>query len=95
MASSLEALWPDEDRRDNALERVLARVNHEPEPELTATQLRVLEAASYGLGGHERAEVLGLTYNQQHDQEWLARRALRAKNLPHAVAEALRKGLIK
>jgi DNA-binding CsgD family transcriptional regulator len=93
----LEHLWPDPDRRDDALYRVAAAVGHSP-PERTQVhpaELRALQAVSVGLDERGAAHVLGLARMTVTTQLRDARRALRAKNTTHACCEALRQGLIR
>lgn len=92
----LEHLWPDPDRRDAALialAREMAR-RGVPSDELTASQQRALQVASFGLQERETADVLGLKVYTVRDVLKSGRRALRAKNTTHACCEALRRGLI-
>jgi DNA-binding NarL/FixJ family response regulator len=62
---------------------------------LTATECRVLEARSRGLGNRGTAEVTGLPLESVKYCLRNAARVLGAKDATHAVAEALRQGLIK
>jgi DNA-binding CsgD family transcriptional regulator len=93
----LEHLWPDEDRRDDALYRVALAIGRCP-PERTAVhagELRALQASSFGLDADGVSVVLGLSLETIKTQLKTARRALRAKNTTHACCEALRQGLIR
>jgi DNA-binding NarL/FixJ family response regulator len=101
----LEHLWPDPDRRDGAQARIARRMNGlHPFPERgrhcpvklepSATELRVLQAMSYGLGRQGAADVCGVSLNTVMTQLQSARAKLRAKNTTHACCEALRQGLI-
>jgi len=54
----------------------------------------VLQAVSFGLDRNGVAAVYNLSPFTVTEQLKAARRALRAKNTTHAVAEALRQGLI-
>jgi DNA-binding CsgD family transcriptional regulator len=69
-------------------------VGRPPVAELTPTELRCLRAASYGLRADETAEALGLTFDAVRMQLRHARRKLAAKNTAHALAIAMRHGLI-
>lgn len=70
------------------------RVQRGLELGLEAFHLRVLNAISHGLNEQEAAIVLGSTYHAVHSHMMDARRALAAKNQVHAIARALRFGLI-
>lgn len=87
--------WPDEDRRDAALERVLIRTaTIEERDRLRAGERAVLLALSHGLDRREAAVALG--YSLETVKVYLrdAKRILAAKTAAHAVAEAIRRGLI-
>ena len=94
--------WPDPDRRDAALLRCLEDVYRaeglRPAPPratgVTAAELRALEAFSHGLGRTGTADALGVTLETVKTLTVRARRKLRAKDTTHAVAIALRRGLI-
>ncbi len=91
----LVQIWPDRDRRSDALLRCLIDVHqHEPPDALTPNQARVLEALSRGLGDKGAADLLGVTIESIKTSSQLARRKLKAKNTTHACCEALRRGLI-
>ena len=98
MQSELLSLdeWPDPDLREDALMRTLIRVYAQPDPRevLTPRELEVLVGLSRGLGRQGTADLLGVSPETVKAQSVTARRALRAKNTTHAVAEALRRGLI-
>lgn len=87
----LERLWPDTDRRDAALLRLTARIDS---VQLTAAEVRLLQALSSGLTEAQAAHVLGRSVAAVHDEATRARRVLGAKNVTHACCEALRRGLI-
>jgi DNA-binding NarL/FixJ family response regulator len=92
----LEQLWPDPDRRDDALIRCLTDVYaYEPPDALTPQEVRVIGALSHGLGDNGAADTLGLSFESVKLSSKLARRKLRAKNTTHACCEALRQGLIR
>ena len=94
--SALTRDWPDPDRRDDALLRCLCDTHrHELASELTPMQRRILEAASHGLDADGIATLVGVTQESVKTHLKLARRCLRAKNTTHAVAEALRRQLIR
>lgn len=90
-------MWPDADRRDDALLRLLARVDNTlpRRDSLAPMETRVLEALSHGLGYKGAAEVLGVGIETVKSDVVRARRALQAKDATHAVAIALRSGLIQ
>lgn len=94
--TELEQSWPDPDRRDEALTRALIRVHSQPDPRETLTdrERQVLTALAHGLDGPEAGALLGIRPGTVRELTGNARRALRAKTTPHAVAEALRRGLI-
>lgn len=101
----LRESWPDPDRRHYALLRLGRRIAAEKRPgiyeaepvpgELSATERAAIQAASHGLNADEAAEVLGLTFESLKHAQKYARRKLAAKNTTHAVAIALRRGLIQ
>lgn len=90
----LSELWPDPDRRVEALARVAERV-YSDDRGPTRRELDCLTAASHGLREHETAELLGVAYSTVHDTLARARRVLRAKTTTQAVVLALRAGLIR
>ena len=61
---------------------------------LSAAELRTLEAMSRGVGIRGAADLVGYSTYTVQDHLVQARRVLQAKNTTHAVAEALRRGLI-
>jgi DNA-binding CsgD family transcriptional regulator len=103
---ALEQLWPDADRRHEALLRVAGRVSGRlPFPErgsflpsrceLSPYERRVLMAIASGLNRDEAATVLGYTLESVKDALRRVRRILGAKTTAHAVAVALRTGVIE
>jgi DNA-binding NarL/FixJ family response regulator len=91
----LEQLWPDPDRRDDALLRLLVDVYQaEPSVNLTPHETRIVEAFSHGMTERDAAAVLGLTFDSVHETAKLCRRKMLVKNMTHACCEALRQGLI-
>ncbi len=99
----MELLWPDPDRRDAALLRCLEDVYRaegecpaEPRDsrQVTAAELRALEGFSHGLGRTGTADALGVTLETVKTLTVRARRKLQAKDTTHAVAIAIRRGLI-
>lgn len=78
-------------------ERWLSRLpdGARPEGPLSASQVRALQAASHGLTARLSADLFDIAYDTVRDQLKAARFALRAKNTTHAVAIALRQGLIQ
>jgi DNA-binding NarL/FixJ family response regulator len=91
---SIEELWPDPDRRDDALLRCAIDVASDDHEALTPGQRKVLEAVSHGLGNQGAADALGLSIDSVKTQLQLASRSLAAKNATHACCIALRRGLI-
>ena len=94
---SAGVLGPDPDRDDEGMNRLLRRVHTQAEQRdtLTPRECEVLQAFAFGLGRRGVASVLGIAETTVDRRLVSARRALRAKNKPHAVAEALRRGLIR
>ncbi len=92
--SALESDWPDPDQRDDALWRALARTHAQPVPQLTAMEVRVLEALAHGAGVRGAADITGLTESAAASHIRRARSILGAKDRTHAVAIALRLRLI-
>lgn len=93
------------DQRTDDLFRRLAAAPLVPEAELeryvktarvplNRSQLDVLRWYSFGLDARMIASLEHLTYDQVHERTRAARYKLRAKNTTHAVALALRAGLI-
>jgi DNA-binding CsgD family transcriptional regulator len=75
--------------------RLLANINRmQPSDIVTAREITVLTALSYGMTVEGAGELIGISPHtvQAHYQK--AKRKLRAKNRTHAVALALRQGLI-
>ena len=106
---SLRDAWPDPDRRDGALIRLAQRVlggvgtvnrhNHYHRPRSERVQLNkgewyALVCASHGMSRAESAEILGVCAETIANRRERAQRILRAKNTTHAVAIAIRCGLI-
>lgn len=97
----LTRLWPDDDKRDDALVRCLVdvyRAEGKPPPPyrlLSPQQLRAIECASRGLDSDAAGVLLGITGATVREHWKYARRKLRAKNTTHACCEALRQGLIR
>lgn len=73
--------------------RLAARIADEPAL-LTGREALVLRCASVGLTIEQTADALGLTRQTIEHHRDSGRLRLRAKNTPHAVALALRQGLI-
>lgn len=93
--NDLEHLMPDEDRREQALENMLLAVHRMPErTDLTAQEIKVLQAFSFGLDSKGVSYVLGMNEHNVMAYRKKILRALRAKNTTHAVAEGLRQKLI-
>ena len=94
--SALEQEWPDEDRRHEALVWALCDTYRaEEEPELSPSEVRVVEALSHGVGQAGAAEILGLSQHTVNAHMKRISPKLRAKNTTHACCEALRRGLIR
>lgn len=104
----VEELWPDPDRRDDALVRCLIDVYQaEDEPnrddyrrkrqpgQLTETETRYLRDLSHGLDMGDIARLYSVRLDTVRDAFRRVRRVLGAKSREHAVAIALRQGLIK
>jgi DNA-binding CsgD family transcriptional regulator len=93
----LERAWPDPDRREEALVRALIRIHAQPDPRetLTERETQVLTALAHGLDSVEAGVLLGIASDTVRQLAGNARRALRAKTTAHAVALALRQGLIR
>lgn len=81
--------WHDEPFRINAA--AAARGRTLPSP----AELRALECVSRGLTAQMTADVLGKARNTVEKQLATAVYVLRAKNRTHAVAEAIRRDLIR
>lgn len=98
----VNAEWPDQDRRDDALDRVHGRIQtmRTPRPvqprrdKQTPAETRVLVCISHGMTVRMAADSIGVSYNTAHDQLRDARRRMAAKNTAHAVAIACRNGWI-
>lgn len=61
---------------------------------LTPRQLDVIRCHAHGLDGPMTAEALGVTLATVESHLKLVRYKLRAKNTTHAVAQAIRSGLV-
>ena len=100
----LDELWPDPDRRDAALTRVLFAVEgmreanrhdpNRPRVALTKDERMALAAMSHGLTRRQAGELLGAPMETVASRLERARMILRSKNTTQAVAVALRQGLI-
>jgi DNA-binding CsgD family transcriptional regulator len=90
--------WQDPDLREEALERVgttLEQVERLLDHRLTRRERQVVELMSRGHSYQQTADALGLSIETVKSHLKSARRGLAARNTVHAVAEALRKGLIR
>lgn len=77
------------------LQAIFARKGKvEPDPGLSSRQRAVLRLVSHGMTLHEAGEHLGIGYKTVAEHAGRAARKLKAKNLPHAVAEALRRYVV-
>ncbi len=94
--NELEELWPDDDRRDGALERLAITVNGARgiATKPTAHELRLVTCRSHGLGVHGTCDALGLGYEAVKSSLRLASRRVGAKDTPHLIAICLREGWI-
>ncbi len=90
----LEAIWPDEDRRNGALERLATTINNRRYDELSPDKLLILQCCSHGLGLRGTADVTGFSYDHVKQSLWRTRRIMAVKDNMQAVAEGLRRGLI-
>ena len=86
--------WTDPERRDQALERLAARINDYDRTKVSPLEARALQGAAVGLSMEMIAEVYGVAYDTIHTQIESAKKKLGAKNLTHAVTLAMRQGLI-
>lgn len=71
-----------------------SRASYARQPELTASNLRVLRCMAHGMTSRMAADALGIAVETVRENLKAARYRLRAKNTTHAVAEAIRRGLI-
>ena len=96
MAESQPPDWDDPDRADKALERLLARVRSDRPVRTTPTphELRVLLCVSHGMTNQMVAETVGCGIESVKSHLKNAQHRLAAKNRAHAVAIALREGMI-
>jgi DNA-binding CsgD family transcriptional regulator len=77
------------------LERLRScRRDGESDPGLSARQRAVLRLVSYGHTLHGAADHLGIGYKTAAEHAERAGKKLGAKNLPHAVAEAMRRYVV-
>jgi DNA-binding CsgD family transcriptional regulator len=84
--------WDDPDKRDDALERVLARVLR-PAP-LTKSELGVVFLSSHGLRYEQIGEMMHVSPGSARYYAKHARAKINAQTGMHLVATALRLGLI-
>lgn len=84
--------WTDPDRREEAIDRLLARL--EIEEPLSPTEVKITAALSHGMGEKGAAEIYGVSYQTVRTHSQRARRKMRAKNNVHLVAICLRRGVI-
>lgn len=75
--------------------RYRAMPGRKPTEVLSDRQREVLTCASHGLGRIETADALGIDPDTVASHRAMARRLLGAKTLEHAVALAIRRGLIR
>lgn len=86
--------WTDPDRRDDALERLAEAIGVKIWPDLSHSEKRALVCMSHGLTMRMAGELLFLSTETIKSELLTARGKLRAKNTCHAVALAIRAGLI-
>jgi DNA-binding CsgD family transcriptional regulator len=90
--------WPDPELCEDALERVgttLDQFDRLLDHRLTRRERQVVQLMSRGHSYQQTADELGLSIETVKSHLKSARRGLAARNTVHAVAEALRKGLIR
>ena len=98
VATLLLIRWLNDEtgRGSEATERLLTKLSRpQARGELSQREWEVLVAASHGLTRRETAEVLGTGDETVKEQRWTACRRLGARNITHAVAIAIRRGLIE
>lgn len=88
MRDDRESDWPD-----RLLEAIAAHEGREGKG-LSAREREMLSCLSHGMSVGESALLLGVAYGSARKYLLWARRKLRAKTTAHAVAIALRQGLI-
>ena len=66
----------------------------QPSDVLTPREIQVLMAFSFGMDYEHTAELLSISTHTVHSHYQRAKRKLRAKNRAHAVALAIRQGLL-
>lgn len=84
--------WSDPDRRDAALARIAARLR-EPDT-LSRSELAVVFLLSHGVPNEKACEMLHVSPNTWKRHAEHVRWKLAAHTTPHAVATALRLGMI-
>lgn len=90
--------WPDPDRREQAELALLETIARTPWPEqceLSPAELRAVHLASHGLTNQQIAEMTAVSLETVKSRLKVVGRKLAAKNRAHAVAKALRSGLIE
>ena len=127
MHKDVEALFPDPDRRDAGLERLLARVtagrryangagnhrlpdaaevnltvddiarllNYQDDNNMSSRRREVLLYMSHGLDNNDLAKALGVSPETVKTHVSRILRDMACKNRTHAVAEAIRQGIIE
>ena len=98
MMDALNKSWPDRDLQEDALFRLAKDINEATSreyEELAPMEKRALETISYGVGNDGAAVILGVGVETLKTQLHVARLKLGAKTTTHAVAIALRQGLIQ
>lgn len=91
--SVLGDLWPDEDRRNAALDRCAENVLH-PQRSLTDAEILVLRLHSHGQTRPMIADQLCLSLAAIKSRTTNAREKLGAKTIAEACCEAIRRGLM-
>ena len=84
--------WDDPDRRADALDRVADALGRYEQP--TRRQIDVLRCLSHGMTEQMAADVLGIGHQTVRKLARQARSRLAAKTATHAVAVAIRRGLL-
>lgn len=90
----MAAEWPDADRRDAALLWAACDA-HSANVTLTPAERRCILGMSHGLGRQGVADAWGIDVESVKSQLRTARAKLAAKDTTHAVALALRYGIIR
>lgn len=84
----------DLERGPEAFDRLVRAMGRPVVHELTRREWQVLDAAAAGLTRHETAELLGIGFETVKTFRRHAQAKLDATNITHAVAIAIRRGLL-